>query len=63
MATVQSLDWERLAKELDLKTPEEAEIRAFEIAAYVARVEKNRRQKLMLKDGGNYFELTLNARK
>jgi hypothetical protein len=63
MATAQTLDWERLAKELNVDTPEEAERRAFEIAAYVARIEKSEKQKLMLKDGANYFELTLNGRK
>jgi len=62
MAT-QTLDWERLAKELNLNTPEEAERRAFEIAAYVARIEKSDNKKLMLKDGANYFELTLKSRK
>jgi hypothetical protein len=63
MATAQALDWERLAKELNLDTPEEAERRAFEIAAYVAKVAKNQQQKLMLKDGGKYFDLTLSGRK
>jgi len=63
MATVQGLDWEQLAKELNLSGPEEAERRAFEIAAYVARIEKSTNKKLMLKDGGNYFELTLRGRK
>jgi hypothetical protein len=63
MAAAQALDWEQLARELNLSSPEEAERRAFEIAAYVARIEKSDKKKLMLKDGGNYFELTLKNRK
>ena len=63
MAAAQALDWEQLAKELNVNSPEEAERRAFEIAAYVARIGKNDKKKLMLKDGGNYFELTLKNRK
>lgn len=63
MAAAQTLDWERLARELNLDSPEEAERRAFEIAAYVAKIEKSGNEKLMLKDGGSYFELTLKNRR
>jgi hypothetical protein len=56
---VNELDWNDLAQELKLKSPEEAMLRAFEIARFVAEVEKDQDQKLMLKERGKYFNLTL----
>jgi hypothetical protein len=59
----QQLDWKKLAHELNLNSPEEAAQRAYEIAAYVAEVEKDKNQKLMLKEGSKYFALSLNSLK
>jgi len=52
-------DWDALAKSLNLASAEEAERRAFEIAEFVARVEKDDDKKLVLKSGGHYMELSL----
>ena len=53
-------DWDALAKSLDLDSPEEAQSRAFEIAQFVARVERDKNSKLILKTGSKSLELTLN---
>ena len=57
----QQLDWNKLAHELNVNSPGEAAQRAYEIAAYVAHVEKSRDQKLMLKDGSKFFTLKLGS--
>jgi len=53
-------DWESLAKTLNLGSAEEAEKRAYEIATFVVRVEKDKNSKLILKTGSKSLELTLN---
>jgi hypothetical protein len=53
-------DWESLAKTLNVGSPEEAEKRAYEIASFVVRIEKDKDSKLILKTGGKSLELTLN---
>jgi len=58
--TVVKPDWDALAKSLDLDSPEAAQSRAFEIAQFVARVEKDKNSKLILKTGSKSLELTLN---
>jgi hypothetical protein len=55
----QQLDWEKLARELNLGTAQEAAQRAYEIAAYIAEVERSKDQKLLLKDGSKFYTLTL----
>jgi hypothetical protein len=59
----QQLDWNKLARELNLNSAEEAAKRAYEIAAYIAEVEKDRNQRLMVKEGSKYFALSLNSLK
>ncbi len=54
-----ALDWDALAKDLNLPDGTAAAKRAFEIAKYVARVENNDDEKLILKKGSKLFELNL----
>jgi hypothetical protein len=53
------LDWHKLARDLNLNSAQEAIQRAYEIAAYVAEVERSRDQKLLLKEGRKFYTLTL----
>jgi hypothetical protein len=53
-------DWETLARSMNLDSAEAAEKKAFEIANFIARVEKDKNKKLVLKTGSEYLELTLN---
>jgi hypothetical protein len=53
-------DWDALARALKVDTASEAQDRAFEIAKFVARVEDDKSQTLVLKTGGKYIELSLN---
>jgi hypothetical protein len=57
------LDWDKLARELNVDSPYAALQRAYQIAAYVAKVERSRDQKLLLKERGKYFELSLKSLK
>ena len=62
MATVQP-DWEQLAEELNVKSPDEAMKLAFQIATYVAEVQKSGDKELMVKEGSKYFNLKLGSLK
>jgi hypothetical protein len=58
-ASPADLDWTRLAQDLNVESPQVAMRRAYEIAAYIAEVERSRDQKLLLKEGSKLYELTL----
>jgi hypothetical protein len=57
------LDWEKLARDLNLNSAQDAARRAYQIAAYVAKVERNSDQKLLLKERGKFFEISLKSLK
>jgi hypothetical protein len=54
-------DWNHLAEELNVNGPDEAMKLAYEIAAYVAEVERSSSHRLLLKEGGKYFNLRLGS--
>ncbi len=56
-------DWNTLAHDLNVDGPDEAQKLAFQIAAYVARVQRSTDQELMVKEGGKYFNLKLGSLK
>jgi hypothetical protein len=53
------LDWDALAKSLRIGSAEEAKKRAYEIAAFVARVENDNNSELIWKRDGKKTALTL----
>jgi hypothetical protein len=53
------LDWEALAKTLNIGTAEQAQKRAYEIAEFVGRVESDQNSELILKRGGMQVALKL----
>jgi hypothetical protein len=55
-----TLDWDKLAKALNIGSAEEAKERAYQIAEFVARVENDSNSKLILKTGNEQLALTLN---
>lgn len=63
MADVQTapeqLNWQELAQKMGVGTPEEAVELAYKIAKYVAEVERDENEKLMLKQGHRYYDLSL----
>ena len=65
MATTQTdvsqPDWNRLAEDLNVNGPDEAKKLAFQIAAYVAGVQRSGNQELMVKEGSKYFTLNLGS--
>jgi hypothetical protein len=54
-----TLDWDELAKTLNVSTPAEAQQRAFEIANFVGGVENDQNSELILKKGGMQVALKL----
>jgi hypothetical protein len=56
----EALNWDELAKALNIGSAEEAKVRAYQIAEFVARVEKDSNSKLILKTGNEQLALTLN---
>lgn len=60
---VPQLDWDKLARDLNLNSAQDAARRAYQIAAYVAKVERNSEQKLLLKERGKFFEISLKSLK
>jgi hypothetical protein len=56
---VTSTDWEKLAQTLNVKTPEEAQKRAWEIANFVGGVDNDQNSELILRRGGMQVAIKL----
>ena len=52
-------DWAQLAAKLGVQTEEEAKAKAFEIASYIAEVDRSKTQTLLVKKGDKFEKLTL----
>ncbi len=60
ISTSQS-DWNSLAKDLNVSGPGGAQKLAFQIAAYVARVQRSSNKEPMVKEDSKYFTLKLGS--